>query len=322
MRITGDGVAARCCAHLLAQAGYSVHLEQTARARVPTIMLGELAQRLIRDVFGKNDLFRDLPRIERRIVAWGPGATPAALDHSAVVLSEQALLSELGGAPDSGPAVDADWSILSAPPLPEASRRHGFGSRMASPVAVELNASAEPNAGWIESLEDGWLFLNSGWLAAIGAEPDTLLGKSRLVAPRIARIAPAEARFPAFPRVNSPLAADAWFACGSAAMAFDPICGDGTAHAVREAILAAAAVRAVDRGEAADRVRAHYEARLLAGFERHLIQCRPFYASGGDGAWWRAELEAIDAGISWCRERLQAHGPFLYRLNGLELEPL
>ncbi len=32
-------------------------------------------------------------------------------------------------------------------------------------------------------------------------------------------------------------------------MAFDPICGDGTAHAIREAILAAAVIRALARGD-------------------------------------------------------------------------
>jgi hypothetical protein len=51
-------------------------------------------------------------------------------------------------------------------------------------------------------------------------------------------------------------------------MAFDPIYGDGTAHAVREAILAAAVVRAISAGgDAAEPLR-HYEARLMLGFQR------------------------------------------------------
>ncbi len=253
-------------------------------------------------------------------MAWGPEAAPAALDHSAAILSEEELLSRLGEPREAQAVEQADWTIVSAPPLPESSFMHGFGRRLASPVAVELNSRAESNACWIESLDDGWLFLNAGWLAAIGAPPEELLQKSSLVAKRIARIEPPAARFPAFPRMAEPLAGPGWFACGSAAMAFDPICGDGTAHAVREAILASAAIRAADRGEDPARLRAHYEARLIAGFERHLIQCRPFYSSGGDGPWWRAELQAIEQGIEWCRARLLAHGPFLYRLNGLDLD--
>jgi len=283
-------------------------------------MLGEMAQRLLRDIFERNELFHDLPHIRKRIVAWGQQAAPVTLDHSATILSEEELLNRLGEPPDAGPLELAKWTIVSAPPLPESYAMQGFGSRLASPVAVELNASAEPNACWIESLDAGWLFLNMGWLAAIGASPEELLKKSALIAKRIARFDPSAARFPAFPRMAEPLAGSGWFACGSAAMAFDPICGDGTAHAVREAILAAAAIRAADRGEDPVALRAHYEARLTAGFERHLIQCRPFYASGGDGPWWRAELHAIERGIEWCRAKLQAHGPFRYRLNGLDLD--
>ena len=82
--IRGDGIAAYCCAHLLKAAGIRVSLDQTDRPRLPAIMLGEAALALIRDVFEQDDLFRDLPRIEKRVVAWGPNSTPVALDHSAV----------------------------------------------------------------------------------------------------------------------------------------------------------------------------------------------------------------------------------------------
>src|SRR5277367_5992012 len=92
--IRGDGVAARCCGHLLNQAGYRVAFEPTGRSRVPLIMLSESAQNLIRDIFQRNDLFRDLPVIRKRIVAWGGNAVE--MDHSAVVVSEEALLDSLG----------------------------------------------------------------------------------------------------------------------------------------------------------------------------------------------------------------------------------
>jgi hypothetical protein len=101
-------------------------------------------------------------------------------------------------------------------------------------------------------------------------------------------------------------------------MAFDPLCGDGTAHAVREAILAAAVIRAA----AKDDVLAHYQARLTVGFRRHLALCQGFYTSGGDGPWWRRELDAIQQGIAWCDRRLTAHGDFRYQLRDFELHPL
>jgi len=103
-------------------------------------------------------------------------------------------------------------------------------------------------------------------------------------------------------------------------MAFDPICGDGSAHAIREAILASAVIRALAGGGSAQDLRSHYQARLTAGFERHLTLCREFYRSGGNGPLWQTELAAIDLGIEWCRAALANHTNFRYQLRGLELE--
>jgi hypothetical protein len=312
--IRGDGVAARCCAHLLGEAGFRVSFESGSRPRVPAIMLGDAAQQLIRDIFERDHLFRGLPKITRRMVAWGTHP-PVELDHSAVMVSEEFLLESLGPVPDH--KGDADWTIRAAPPL--AASAHRFGSRMAVPMAVELKAAAQPDACWVESVEDGWLFLLPGWLLAVGERP---LEKSRLVKEQIARVDSATGAFPASPRMAAPLGGAGWIACGSAAMAFDPLCGDGTAHAVREAILASAVIRAIARGEEPGPLLAHYEARLTAGFEKHLAQCRGFYASGGSGAWWTAEAEAVERGLAWCGRKLKDHGPFRYRLNGLELSGL
>ncbi len=317
VRVRGDGVAARCCAHLLSQAGFRVSFEATSRPRVPAIMLGDAAQQLIRDIFQQDHLFRDLPRISKRIVAWGPDAIPVELEHSAVVVSEEFLLNSLGQALHE--EVSADWTIYSAPPLPAPTVEHRFGSRMACPMPVELKASAEPNACWIESVENGWLFLNAGWLLAVGEHP---LEKSKLVKDQIAQVDSATVSFPASPRMVTPLGGGGWIACGSAAMAFDPLCGDGTAHAIREAILASAVIRAIARREEPGPLLAHYEARLIAGFQRHLAQCREFYLSGGSSPWWTSEAGSAVRGLEWTRCGLDRHGGFRYQLLGLELAHL
>ena len=309
--IRGDGVAARCCGHLLNQAGYRVSFERTSRARVPLIMLSEGAQSLMRDVFQREDLFHDLPVIRKRIVAWG--SEPVELDHSAVIISEEVLLDRLGMV--SGGA-DARWTICAAPPLPASTVEHRFGSRMASAMKVEMK---ETEACWIEALEDGWLFLNSGWLIVVGARPELLLDKSRLVGEQIVRVESAARQFPASPRMTIPLGGEGWISCGSAAMSFDPLCGDGTAHAVREAILASAVIRAADLGEPVVDLMSHYESRLTAGFQRHLKECYKFYSSGGNAAWWRAEAESCVEGIAWCGRRKTE---FQYRLEGLELRKI
>ena len=105
-------------------------------------------------------------------------------------------------------------------------------------------------------------------------------------------------------------------------MAFDPLCGDGTAHAIREAILAAAVIQAIARGAPAAEILAHYEARLTAGFERHLMLCRDYYNSGGSAPRCNSELEANEQGLAWCNARLRDHGPFRYRLSEFELHAL
>jgi hypothetical protein len=327
--IRGDGIAAYCCAYLLGKAGLYVVLEPGDRPRVPAIMLSDHALALIRDIFDRQDLFRDAPHIRKRMVAWGPDSTVLALDHSAVVVSEEDLLRELRPGlllrDDAGTA--PAWTIFSSRPLPAPAEEHPFGTRMAFPVAVTLKNRSEPAACWIESLEHGWLFLipsapGSAWLLAVGASPDEMLAASRVIREQIDQTQPGAGAFPAYPRIVSPLSGNRWLACGTAAMAFDPLCGDGTAHAIREAILASAVIREVMKEGPNDKVLAHYGARLTAGFLRHLALCREFYTSGACGPWWRRELESIEQGIAWCDSRLSAHGKFRFELRDFELHEL
>jgi len=93
--IRGEGVAACGCIHLLSRAGISPTIESTPRPKVPAIMLGEATQKLLADVFDRRDLFDGLPRINKRVVAWGKNSSPVALAHSAVVASEEVLLDRI-----------------------------------------------------------------------------------------------------------------------------------------------------------------------------------------------------------------------------------
>lgn len=290
------------------------------RLRLPVILLGDQALALIRDIFNQPDLFAEAPRIRKRVVAWGPDAAPLMLEHSATVVSEELLLDAIRPALSLAVDRDVPWSIFAAPPLPAPSMEQCFGTRTASAVPVTLKQTSGNAACWIESIEDGWLFLTPGWLLAVGAPADTLLGRSRVVASEIVACGPAQGTFPAYARIASPLCGPGWLACGTAAMAFDPICGDGTAHAVREAILASAVIRALAKGGSAEDLLAHYQARLTAGFQRHLSLCREFYRTGGNGPLWQSELEAIDRGIDWCKAALAKHAVFRYQLRGFELE--
>jgi hypothetical protein len=103
-------------------------------------------------------------------------------------------------------------------------------------------------------------------------------------------------------------------------MAFDPLCGEGASNAVREAILASAAVRAIARGFGADDVFVHYSSRLTAGFLRHLQACRDFYAGGNSGPFWESELRLMEQGIQSIRNLLLHFPRSRYRLVDFELQ--
>jgi hypothetical protein len=317
---------------LLRVGGLAVVIDRAPRPRVPAIMLSDNALSLIRDVFAMPALFADLPRIRRRVVAWGENAEPVTVPHSGVVVSETMLLESLAaGETESTSGGAADFSIYTSRPLPSSVTQEVFGTRRAAAVEVSLRLAEDSSACWIEATSQGWLFLipnqaERAWLLAVGGSHDDLLAESRLIAPRIqlltATPGATTAEFPACPRMISPLAGDNWLACGSAAMAFDPICGDGTANAVREAVLGCAVIRAIAAGSAPEPPMNHYRTRLLAGMQRHLAQCGEFYRTGGTGAWWQAELAALRDGFQWCERQLAGQPEPQYRLHGFELEPV
>jgi hypothetical protein len=303
--IHGEGIAANCCAHLLGRAGFATARTTGTRARVPAILLSDTALGLLRSVFDRLDLFADHPRITHRVVAWGT-LEPVRLPHGAVVLSEGDLDAALAGAPGSPAA--ADISIHTAPPFPKGAM-HSFGSRSTVAAPVRLRDEADRSVCWIEAVEAGWLFLvpsgeASAWLLAVGASADALLGQSRHIAPRIEGVGATSSAFETCPRMLTSLAGPDWLACGSAAIAFDPICGDGTAQAVREAILASAAIGAMGEGGDRAALRLHFESMMVAAMRRHLRLCAQFYASGGEGEWWRAQLAGLVEGFDWCTARL------------------
>lgn len=292
-------------------------------------MLSDAAVALIRDVFGRPSLFADLPRIERRCVLWGNSPNPTSLPHSAVVVSENFLLESLQDFFTGDVGSSSDFTIYTSRPTPPIAVDRRFGSQRASAAQVALKDRADLSACWIESLEDGWLFLipnasESTWLLAVGASPEALLEQSRAIAPRVSLLSSRSGEFSTCPRILSPLCAgrfgtDRWLACGTVAMGFDPICGDGTAHAIREAVLASAVIRAIAGGGDAPSLFSHYETVLTAGMRRHLALCAEFYRTGGPGPWWRTEVESLEEGYRWCTSRLAGAGQPRYRLEGFEL---
>jgi len=318
--IRGGGIAANCCSHLLERSGLAAVRTASGRASVPAILLSDPALALLRDVFERPDLFADRPRITHRIVAWGPDE-PVALPHGAVVVSEGDLEAALGG--PSAAAAEACLTIHAAPPFPAGAVR-SFGSRRAAASQVRLRHESDRSACWIEAVEEGWLFLipsgpASAWLLAVGASTDALIARSRHVAPRLELLGEPSSGFDVSPRMLPALQGADWLACGSAAIGFDPICGDGTAQAVREAILACAVIGAMREGGDLEALRLHFESMMIGAMRRHLRLCAQFYASGGQGEWWRAQLADLAEGFDWCTARLAKAPEPRYELRDFRL---
>jgi hypothetical protein len=293
-------------------------------------MLSEATQNLLRDVFQREDLFDGLPQVQKRVVAWGPDCSVLTFPHSAVVVAEQVLLDRIRQPlathihEDGG---DAEWTIQASRPVRAGSVEHHFGSRIATASTVKLKAGHDRHTCWIESLDRGWLFLlpagdETGWLLSVGDSTVSPLAESRVVAAQVAEVGEIVGQFSSHPRMAEPLCQPGWLACGTAAVGFDPLCGDGTGYATREAILGSAVVRAVAGGEDVDAVVAHYRNRLVAGFKKHLEVCLGFYQTGGNGPWWNQEANSLRRGLLWCRRQLDGASGFRYRLNGFALEPI
>ena len=105
------------------------------------------------------------------------------LPHSALVVSEQALLERLWPGINAAEALsesDAQWLILSSRRATFALPQESFGSLPAQTLTVRLNNASKRDACWVESMETGWLFLlplgdGSGTLISVGGQPEDQL---------------------------------------------------------------------------------------------------------------------------------------------------
>src|SRR5271154_4900290 len=93
--VRGDGVAAACCVRSLSTHNSPVSVVMTGRPKLSAVLLSESTQTLLMDLFADKTLFQGLPRINKRVVAWGAASQPIILPHSALVISEQNLLERL-----------------------------------------------------------------------------------------------------------------------------------------------------------------------------------------------------------------------------------
>ena len=328
VHIEGDGVAAVCCAQLFSESGQPFSSSRVVRPKLGAVLLSRQTVSLLAGIFPSADLVSIGHPIQKRVVAWGPSAEPITLPHSALVISETDLLSRLWEqVPAQAQSRAGGWKFLSSGA--SGLQQQAFGTRAASVVRAVLNPNVDQSACWIESVGSGWLFLlprgeyDAATLIAVGETPGVLLGQSRIIGGLIGDFERPAAEFPAYPRIADPLCGDGWLACGAAAVGFDPLCGEGTGNAARQAYLATAIMAALRKGEPAEDLLAHYTSRQMHGFLRHLQICLGFYQSAGSGAFWQSEAPMLQQGIEWAWRILREQAkPPTHRLVGRQLEAI
>ncbi|WP_462187640.1 MULTISPECIES: hypothetical protein [unclassified Frankia] len=338
--VAGAGLAGLTCAYLLAAQGRPVRVtgwQPDARERAPDtggarprwLVLNELTVAVLRDVWdGGAGLFEDAWPIRHRHVRWGGSATTRRLEQPSLAVDGSVLVRRLGArlaeahpdlvrfTPDGLASPPAAWLVTAAAPPPgRPARPVELGRRNMISAEVRL-APAEPTAtSRLVAAGSAWVFL-----APIGerqalvqamvpgpvARPVPLLHRllaETALGARLTALPETVVVVPAAPRFLQPPCGPGWFAVGGTAARFDPLSGSGVVHAVCTAILAAAAIEAIDRGADERDVRAHVTARVLTAFFEHVRTCLGLYTSALDtsdpdtsalaATAWRDEIDTM-----------------------------
>lgn len=327
--VTGRGLAALTCALLLARQGRCVRILGTETTATRWLVLPEAVTGLLREVWDTDAAGLDAGwQLERRRVRWGdPGPQNVAAPSRTLdgTVLNQRLAAHLAAThrdqvhfddtmpPSNVPVPSADaiggrW-LIAAAPVPAAARFGTVGRRRIITAEARLSPACDSSACLLETGGKGWVHLapvgtRSALVQAMVPGPvdnplrlvcqlleETGLGRWLAEPPGHASVVGAA------PGLLAPPCGPGWFAVGGAAVRFDPLSGSGTAQAVRTAILAAAAIDAIERGHSAEDVRTHYAARLQTAFIEHLQSCLKLYEATFPGAAWRDETDATAAAL-------------------------
>jgi len=242
------------------------------------------------------------------------------------------------------PNGDRGWAVIAArnadrsqapdgvTTFPSATGHVSAGSRCVRAADAPLRRSAPRDACAFEWVAAGWLFaapldtdralLQLMTPGADGHDDAAALAEavsqSRLVSALIEEPTGTNRRWESSPYLKDPWPHLRRIRIGEAAVGFDPICGDGCGHAMRTAVLAVAALDAIESGESPVDVRRHYRQRLGYAFFSHLQTCREIYATAVQSSIWADELRRMDSAESVMRDALSPEA-LAFRLNGLTM---
>lgn len=344
--IRGGGPAALAAVRALAGHGIGVRLATDPpvaglRPRAsPHLLINEPTLLLLDDLFGCGAALRvHAHAIRGRLVCWDRGEADLVEEPGLAMAATtlHRMLSARQVAHDGAATLDAmAWTI-------EARGRRSddaddvivLGDRVAISAAASLRDGTDPSLCAVEAVAGGWLFLlplggDGAVVQAIvpqrpsdlAAALDGVLVQSRLVARLIAARGDACEAFACSPRLRREPARPGWLAAGDAALAFDPLCGDGTGQALRCGLLAGAVIAAIARGEPEAACLTHYRQRLRRAMRAHLNAVIAFYSMAPCHDLWEREIaRARQALDPLAADDVHPAAPTRYRLERLSLVP-
>lgn len=313
-RVVGDGISAWACAAALASNGWHVQMPRTdgnCASVPPVLVINDVTMDVLRALLGSAAFPATAWRLVRRQVIWG--GDQRVVDETAWSVCGEEFTQCWGESVrrtfgiDDVTAGETCWEFVASRPA-EVSR---FGQRHAVTTTVSMSRSACRSTSVVESVGDGWLFfapvsdgtgLLQGMLPSRPELPDRalrrMLDQSHWVRGLVRKPWRANDRirlFAAAPYLNSGLAGRGRLLLGSAAMAVDPVCGDGVGYGVRSAILAAGLAQAVEHGKDFEICASHFRARLAKAMRAHLSACVKYYGQAGFSPAWKTEINRCTA---------------------------
>jgi 2-polyprenyl-6-methoxyphenol hydroxylase-like FAD-dependent oxidoreductase len=315
VQIVGNGFASCAAALALRTRGIPVAFEcSSSPPSGPSqcLVLDETAIRLVRDQFGV-EMFQGAHQLRVRSVKWGSEDRrvfePALAVRRSTLLERMERSVGTAGYGSRRPSASPDWSLFAARGAAPASRSETrYGRRVALSCEIAVPNLPDPSNSRVEVIDTAWLYCfpigdNRACLqVTIPDSPDlppdrfmaNILQKSRFLCDLVHGIDTPVSVLDSAPAVSRPLTGMHWISIGSAAVRFDPLCGDGTAQSMRTGLLAAAAVMlAISRNMPTQAVE-HYAQRVEGTVGAHLRACSAFYGTAGFGASWKDELSRIE----------------------------
>jgi hypothetical protein len=334
--IRGAGMAGITAATLLARRGADVRISGRVPSRGRIVAIPIETVTLATDLLGIDiAALRIGPMVDRRLVDWsaeGPSVTPqVALVCDAARFAEAvaAPLRARGCLRDGEPNDDADWIL-------EASGRAGGGFGPAGDRVGQFARLPEVTVErevTVTAVTTGWIFtaphpagglavlLVSPSASACAADAEAVVDCVSAIGVRVPAQAVSELGRPepVAPSLARPLWTGNRLLVGDAALALDPLGGDGLGFALRGALLAQAVLAAIETGSDRARCLAHYSDRLRRAFLSHIRACRTHYQAARHAGLWKRDVAAMDD----VAVRLEAQpGAPEFRIEGRDLVPV